>query len=455
VKVATRPSLRQKTAEFFNSFFDFGGGALSGGFYPVAAGGQARPPVNAARAGTGAIVTPNSALALSAVWSCVWLIAKTISTLPFILNRRGPGNVTFGAPAFDVPLYTILHDQPNQQMTSASFWKIMIASELLWGNGYGLKTLNSQNQVINIDPIRPEYVVPYRLEIPNSNPKQYEIRYKYYSPLETQDFSAAQIFHWKDITMDGLVGLSRIEYARNSMGIAHSADQATSQTFKNGMRAGGFISAEKYLKQEQRDMLRDDLKKFTTSGPESGGMMVLEGGLKFGEITMNPADAQLLASRQFSVEDVCRWLGVPPVLIGHAAAGVTAWGSGIEQLLLGWLSLTLRPYIRGIEQEVGRSLIVPAQKPSLYLTIDTDDLLGADSAARAALWSTLSQNGIMTRNEIRAKEDLAPMEGGDTLTVQSNLVQLDKLGQAPPTPPPPPQHVFNFPPLGQPQDTPP
>jgi hypothetical protein len=111
--------------------------------------------------------------------------------------------------------------------------------------------------------------------------------------------------------------------------------------------------------------------------------------------------------------------------------------------------------VRGLEQECGRSLIATPQKSSLYLTIDTDDLLGADSAARSALWSTLSQNGIMTRNEIRAKEDLAPMPGGDILTVQSNLVPLEKLGETPPAPTPPPQHIFNFPPIGQPKDTPP
>jgi HK97 family phage portal protein len=450
VKLAALGAVRRKTAEFFNSFFDYGGGALAGGFYPVAAGGQARPPVNASRAGTGKLVTINSTLALSAAWACVWLIADTVSTLPFILNRRGAGGVTYGKPAMDLPLYTILHDQPNQDMTSVSFWKVMIASELLWGNGYALKTSNSQNQVINMAPLRPEYVVPYRLLIPNSNPKQYEIRYKYYSPLETLDFAASDIFHWKDRTLDGLVGLSRIEYARNSLGIARAAEDATSDTFKNSMRAGGFIQSDKYLKDTQRDELRDSLKKFTTSGPEAGGVMVLEGGLKWEQITMNPQDVQLLASRQFAVEDVCRWFGVPPVLIGHAAAGVTAWGSGIEQLLLGWLSLSLRTYVRGIEQEVGRSLVPTPLKPTVYLTIDTDDLLGADSAARSALYASFTQNGIMTRNEVRAKEDLAPVEGADDLTVQSNLVPLDKLGDTPPAP----THVFMPPGMMPPGATP-
>jgi HK97 family phage portal protein len=435
--VVARRSIRQKTAEFFNSFFDYGSGSLSRGFYPVAAGGQARPPINAARAGTGTIVTPNTALALSTVWSCVWLMANAVSSLPFILNRRTGPNLTYGAPAFDVPLYTVLNTQPNQEMSAVTFWKFLILSEELWGNGYAFKTLNSQNNLIALDPIRPEYMVPYRKLIPNTMPKQYEIRYRYYSPIEDTDFSADQIFHWKDRTMDGLVGLSRIEYARHSMGIARAAEDATSETFKNGLRSGGFIKyggVGQYLNDKNREQIRESTRKFVTGGPESGGIMVLEGGMDFKGITMNPQDAQLLASRQFSVEDICRWFQVPPVLVGHAAAGVTAWGSGIEQLLLGWSALSLRSYVRGIEQEVLRSLVAPKDRPSQYLTIDLDDLLAADSAARSALYSTFAQNGVMTRNEIRAKEDLAPAAGGDKLTVQSNLIPLDKWGETPPAP---------------------
>jgi HK97 family phage portal protein len=421
-------SLRTKTADFFNSMFDYGGGAIAGGFYPVAAGGMARPPINAARANTGKILTPQTTLCVAAAWSCIWLIADTISTLPFVLNRRAPGLVNYGAPATDEPLYTVLHDAPNSQMSSCEFWQVMIASDMLWGNGYALKSKNVNGDVISLDPLRPEYVVPYR------KPPTGVIRYKYYNPAGTKDYSADEIFHLKDRTVDGLVGLSRIEYARNSLGIAWAADEATSDTFRNGLRSGGFVKSEKYLKKEQRDQLAESLQSFATGNSRSGGMMVLEGGLDFSALTMNPQDVQLLASRQFAVEDICRWFGVPPVLIGHAAAGVTAWGTGIEQLMLGWLSLNLRPYIRRIEQTAQRSLIAPADRLRLYLTVDTDDLLGADSAARAALYSTLSQNGIMTRNEIRAREDLPAMPGGDSLTVQAQLIPLEQLGKVPPSP---------------------
>jgi len=417
-KQQRKPFLR-KTADFFGSFFDYGT-TRGGGFYPLLSGGQSRPPVNAATSASGSIVTVDSTLALSTAWACIWLISDTISTLPFILNRRKGPN--FGEPATDKPLFSVLRDQPNPQMSSCEFWQVMIASDLLWGNAYALKTRNAQGDVIALDPLRPEYMIPYR------NPPSNEIRYRYYAPMALQDFSADDIFHLKDRTLDGLVGLSRIQYARNSLGIARAADDSSAETFKNGLRAGGFVKSEKFLKPEQRDMLRDSLRRFATGGPDSGGLMVLEGGLDFTALTMNPQDVQLLSSRQFAVEDIARWFGVPPVLIGHAAAGVTSWGTGIEQLLLGWLSLNLRPYVRRIEQTVQRSLLSAGDRVSLYLTIDTDDLLGADSAARAALYSTLSQNGVMTRNEIRAKEDLPPMPGGDVLTVQSNLIPLDKLG---------------------------
>jgi len=435
--VATRPIWRQKTAEFFGSFFDYGL-VGRGGFYPVAAGGQARPPVNFARSGAGTIVSPQTALSLSTVWACTWLQSGAVSSLPFILNRRASGALAYGEPAIDVPLYTVINSKPNQDMSAVSFWKFIVASEQLWGNGYALKTTNSQGQVIALNPLRPEYMVPYRQLIPNTAPKQYAIRYRYYSPLDDIDFSADQIFHWKDRTLDGLVGLSRIEYARHSMGIARAGEDATSETFKNGLRSGGFVQSDKYLNPKNRGELRGSLKEFVTGGPESGGIMVLEGGLKFQPITMNPQDVALLASRQFSVEDICRWFQVPPVLIGHAAAGVTAWGSGIEQLMLGWGTLSLRSYTRGLQQEIGRSLIAVKDSATLFASIDLDDLLAADSAARSALFSNFAQNGVMTRNEIRAKENMAPKPGGDELTVQSNLIPISKLGEAGPSP----IHIF-------------
>lgn len=423
-----RPAgLRAKAAEIYRGLFDFSAGTIQRGFFPGAVGGQAAPPINVVGSQSGQEISPGSMLAVSAAWACTWLIADTISTLPFILNQRD-GNNTYGAPAYDNPLYTVLNQRPNTYMPSAEFWQYIVASELLWGSGYAEKTLNGKGDVISLQPLLSQWMTPYKL--PSG-----ELRYRYqpgFSPEPQEDYSQAQIFHIKDRTLDGITGLSRIQYGRNSMGIAQAAEKATGDTFRNGMRIGGLITNTKTLNPEQRKEIKASLIEFRTGGPQAAGFMVGEAGMGFEPISMSPQDAQLLASRQFSVEDVCRWFGVPPVLIGHGAPGVTTWGTGVEQLLIGFVSLTLRPYVRKLEQAVQFSLLKPADRSTVYLTVDTDDLMGADSAARSALYSTYAQNGIMTRNEIRAKEDLAPVDGGDKLTVQSNLIPIDKLGATPP-----------------------
>lgn len=424
--MAARSAIGRKVFELFVGLFDFGGGSIRNGFYPVQLGGISAPPVNAARTSSGGAITPKMSLEVSAAWACVWLIADTISTLPFIMNRRS-GNNSWGKPAIDHPTWTVVGRKPNSMMTSTDYWQFMIASQLLWGNAYSEVVRDKFGDCVALLPLLPQFMVPYRLA--NTG----ELRYKYIPTGQMgdpqEDFAADQILHIKDRSLDGLVGISRIEYARNSLGLSKASEQASADTYRNGMRSSGFLTVDKVLKKEQRDMIKTSLEAFKTGGPESGSFMVLEGGMKFESLSMTPADVALLASRQFSVEDVCRWYGVPPVLIGHASAGVTSWGTGIEQLLLGFQSLTLRPYIRRIEASVQRALLSPGNQSSMYLTIDTDDLLGADSTARAALYSQYAQNGILTRNEIRAQEDREPMDGGDELTVQSNLVPIGKLGE--------------------------
>jgi HK97 family phage portal protein len=137
----------------------------------------------------------------------------------------------------------------------------------------------------------------------------------------------------------------------------------------------------------------------------------------------------MLLSWKFSTEEICRWLRVPPILVGHAAEGQTMWGSGVEQIMLGWLTLGLRPYLSRVEQAIKKRLIGSNERDRIFAEFNVEGLLRADSAGRAALYSTFAQNGINTRNEIRARENLPPLPGGDDLTVQSNLVPLDMLGQ--------------------------
>lgn len=382
-------------------------------------GANAKPPVNAAESDSGHIVTPATAMTISAFWACVWLNARTLATLPLLLKRYDKNGL--GKDEISDPLFEVLRYKPNALMTAVNFWTFLWANEQLWGAGYAEKKMNG-GKVIALEPLLSEYMTPFLTD-------KGLMRYRYDEPTNPREFRREEIFQVFTRTLDGITGASVIEFGRHSMGIAQAGEQAASSTFKNGLQAGGFIKVDKFLKESQREDFRDEIADFTgTKGKKRGGVMVLEGGTDFKELTMKPQDAELLLSRQFSVEDVCRWTNTPPILIGHSAQGQTMWGSGIEQIFSGWLRLGLRPSLEVCRQEVRASLIPIVDRRDVFAEYDLDELLAADSQARANLYSTYSQNGVMTRNEIREKEGLPRAEGGDELTVQSNLVPLAKLG---------------------------
>lgn len=392
-------------------------GALT--FWPT--GGNAKPPVNAATAATGQTVTPNSALTLSAVWACVFLNARTMASLPLELKRYPATGKGQGILETSDPLYEVLRWRPNASMASVHFWTAMWASEQLWGAGFAEIKRNG-GKVVALEFLLPQYMTTYQTE-------KKELRFRYDDPRDPRDFSADQIFRVFTRSLDGLTGLSVIEFARNSFGLAQSGEIAASKTFKKGLNASGFIKVDKFLTPAQRDDFRESIDEFTGESDKAGGTMVLEGGTDYKQLSMKPQEAELLMSRQFSVEDVCRWFGVPPILVGHAGEGQTMWGTGVEQIFAGWSRLSLRPFTTAGTQAVRQSLIAAKDRAELYAEYDLDDLLAADSISRAQLYSQLAQNGIKTRNELRDKEGDGPMPGGDQLTVQSNLVPLEKLGE--------------------------
>lgn len=384
-------------------------------------GANAKPPVNAAPSDAGQIITPASALTLSAFWACVWLNARTLATLPLYLTRYDRNG--HGTHETTDPLFDVLRWKPNALMTAVNFWTFLWANEQLWGTGYAEKKY-SAGKVIALEPLLSEWMTPYLTD-------KGLLRFRYDEPQNPREFRADQIFRVMSRTLDGITGASVIEFGRHSFGLAQAGEQAAGNTFRNGLQAGGFIKVDKFLKTEQRAMFRSEIESFTgPKGKQRGGVMVLEGGTDFKELTIKPQDAELLLSRQFSVEDVCRWTNTPPVLIGHSAQGQTMWGSGIEQIFSGWLRLGLRPSLEACRQEIRSSLIPAADRQDVFAEYDLDELLAPDSQARANLYSTFGQNGIMTRNEMREREGLPRADGGDTLTVQSNLVPLDQLGKA-------------------------
>ena len=367
----------------------------------------------------GKAVTVNSALQLSTVWACVNLLARTVSTLPLNVYRRldGGGRIV----ARDHPLYGLLHNQPNADMTAVVFRQVLLAHLLLWGNAFVEKSF-SAGRLVALTPLFPSCVEKKRRD--NGS-----FFYVYNDPAKAtrREIDESHMMHIPAFTMDGLLGVSVIGCARQVFGNAMAADEAAGKTFANGMKSSGLVTMDMLLKPDQREDVRQHVKKVSADG----GVMVLEKGSDYQQLSMNPQDAELLATREFGVEEICRWYGVPPHMVGHTGNS-TSWGSGLEQQVLGFLTFSLQPWLTLIEQQIGKDLLLPQERGELYAEHVVEGLMRADSAGRAALYSSGGQNGWMTREEIREKENLPRMPGTGVLTVQSNLTPLDQLGQQSP-----------------------
>ncbi|WP_426934955.1 phage portal protein [Pseudomonas fulva] len=371
-----------------------------------------------AQSSSGKAVTVDKAMRLSAVWACVRIISTSVAGLPLSIYRRLPdgGRET----ARDFPLYDVVHNSPNEDMAAFHFWQAVVASMLLWGNAY-CEIHRSGGRVIALDFLMPSRVTPE----PDDDGR---LRY-FFQPRKgaRREIAQADMLHIPAFTLDGRMGLSAICYGADVFGSAMSADDAANTTFKNGMMPTVAFSVDKTLNPTQRAEFRDYVK--TISGALNAGKSpVLEQGVKPEMIGINPADAQLLESRGHSIEEICRWFGVPPWMVMKTDKG-SNWGTGLEQQQIAFLTYCIMTYTAPIEQCVNKRCLTAVDRIKHYAEFSLEAFLRADSAGRAAYLSTMGQNGYMTRNEGRHKENLPSMPGGDILTVQSNLVPLDQLGK--------------------------
>jgi HK97 family phage portal protein len=391
------------------------GGAGGGGWYPTASR-EGVAPFRATTSDAGPTVGAGIALQLSAVWACVSLIAETIATLPLNLYNLDAGKQTL---AVDSPTFKMLRYTPNADMTATEFWEMVVVSLLLWGNAYAVKQ-RLGGRVVSFDPLRPEAVSVVRK-------LDGRIVYLYQRGTELKQYAAEDILHIKGFGVDGLVGLSPIAMARQTIGRSIATDQASGKVFTSGLSAGGFITYEKaFLTDELRAQVQGRIAEFTGSA-NMGKTMVLENGMGYTPITMNPSDAQMLESRLFNITEICSWFRTPPALIGHVTKN-SSWASSLENTTLGWVKFCLRAYLTRIEQSVARALSLNPKTQVLKFNLEA--LLRGDSAARAALYTSGTQNGWLTRNEVRELEERERMGGNaDVLTVQSNLLPLDLLDE--------------------------
>lgn len=361
-------------------------------------------------------------LRLSAVWACVRLLAETISTLPIgLYERLANGDRRI---ATEHPLYELLHNQPNADMTAQTFWEIVVASLLLRGNAFAEKMyIGARLVALNfLDPRR----VSWTCKLDGT------IEFRYADPAgKSRVIPEGRMFHTLGFTTDGKMGLSVVAYGSGVFRSALSAQTAANTTFDKGLMPTIGFKKKGFFKKEQRDEFRADFLKHVGGAMNAGKPFILEDDMDAVEIGINPTDAQLLESRAFSVEEICRWFRVPPFMVGHSEKS-TSWGSGIEQQQIGFLTFALRPWLTRIEQSIRKSLLTPAEKTRYFAEFNIEGLLRADSAGRSAFYASALQNGWMNRNTVAKLENLPPIPGGDVYTVQSNLTTIDKLGETDP-----------------------
>lgn len=364
------------------------------------------------------------ALQLSTVWACVRLISNSIAAMPlFIYERTETGGRETRRIARDHPLYSVLHDSPNADQTAFEFRRLVSWRLSLWGNFYALKG-KSRGEIKTLDPLDPWLMTVRR--------NQYgEREYVYADPTGQKVYGEDEVWHLMGPSEDGLTGLSPIGVGWRSLARARNVNDASLRLFGGAMRPSGVVSIDEILDATQREQMKSKLIDGVFGDPSIGKLHLLEGGAKYQQLTINPVDAQMMEQLNASVEDICRWFGMPPSKIGHGTA-VSNWGTGREQQNLGFLQEVLDPDLMMIEQSIAKWLMNPVERLTYFAEFGRESRLRMDSSSRANYYDKMIKAGVYTPNFCRALENLEPLPGGDQLFMQSAMLPLDKLGQVTP-----------------------
>lgn len=363
----------------------------------------------------GRATSVDGALQIATVWACIRLIAETVATLPILVYRRVADDQR--EVAADHPLYELLHDAPNADNTALEFWEGVVTALCTYGNAYAQKKRMGP-RLVALEPLRADGMEVYR----DARGRR---RYRFHpddgKPARELDEDA--VFHVRGFGPGGDVGLSPIAYARYTLFGARMADRTSAHLYATGNRQQGVLQVDATLTPEQRDQVRNNIIKPFVEGKT----LVLEAGMKFAPTTLTAEDAQMLESRKWQVEELCRWFRVPPFMIGHTEKS-TSWGTGLEQQQIAFLTFALEPYLERIEQAIRRSLIAPEERDTIFAEFKVEKLLRADSKARAAFYQTMTQIGAMTINEVRGLENFPPVDGGDVPRMQMQNVPITDAG---------------------------
>ena len=384
-------------------------GSLFGRSGPQVFGGLQSPEPLQYSAAPAAPVSFDTAMQISAVWAAVRLWAETIASLPLIFYTDD----TKSTPVQAGPLAELFGGKVNRYQTKIEFFETYILNLVLHGNAYALKQFVG-GRLVGLLPLNSAQVDTKILDDDS-------VVHCYYHRGGVTVYADASIWHSK-LFGNGIIGLSPLGYARNSIGIAIAAENRAGTTYRNGGKPAGVLTVDKVLKDNQRQQIRQEFKDLQEGN--GSPLMVLEADLKYQTISMSPEDIQLLESRRFQIEDIARFFHVPSVLINDTS-GSTVWGSGIAQIIMGWHKLNLRPALGRLETSMELNLRGAGDKTRAEFNMD--DLLRPDMETRFKANATAINSGQMTPNEARADEGRAPKPFGDQLIVNGNMAPLKNI----------------------------
>lgn len=385
----------------------------------------------------GANVNERSAMQMTAVYACVRVLAESIASLPLhVFKKDSEGNQE---KAEDHSLFFLLHDEPNPEMTSYIFRETLMTHLLLFGNAYAQILRNGRGDVLGLYPLMPNKMTVerddngslfYRYQRHNEEPPTMDGNTVILTPKD--------VLHIPGLSYDGLVGLSPIAACRNAIGSGLAADEYSSKFYANGAAPMGVLEHPGLIKDPER--LRESWNAAYGSSRNAGKVAILEEGLKFTPISISPQDSQLLETRKFSVEEICRIFRVPPHLVQDLER---ATFNNIEQMSLDFVMYSLMPWVRRWEDSMARVLLNPQEKKRMSIRFNLDGLLRGSYESRMRGYSIGINNGIMCPNDCRKLEgfDLIPDDqGGNIYMVQGAMIPLSMVGAAyantsDPTPP--------------------
>lgn len=370
----------------------------------------------------GKSVSPRSAVQVSAVYACVRVIAETIASLPLHLYAQtDDGSVK----AMEHPLYRLMHDEPNSEMTSFVFRETMATHLLLWGNSYSQIIRNGRGEIHALYPLLAENMEVDRVAG--------QLVYAYRKDGMTYTLHPRDVLHIPGLGFDGVVGYSPIALERNAIGLGIAAEEYGSKFFSNGATPAGVLTHPSTVKDPER--LRKSWNRVYGGSANAGQVAILEEGLKFDRIAMPNNEAQFLETRKFQVSEICRIYRVPPHLIGDLEH---ATFSNIEHQGISFAQHTIRPWLVRIEQSLNRALLSENEKVKLYAEFNMSGLLRGDYKSRMEGYALGRQNGWLSANDIREMESLNRIpasEGGDLYLVNGNMMPLTGSQTSPSTAP--------------------